>query len=460
MEIKNNKPGMRENPYNDLSQWEMPIYYCESIRDAVDGGFPSDGIYRISLDRGCVLDVLVQNMASVVTSGSVLIGLNGAVTQREKKKGPFFSGTSITKGMGTPSISISDPSLDIDGKVGLAWYAGNEMVPDLPLRIAEIINGFADRYSVRPILFGGSGAGFAALNISTYLSVSHTALVWNPQTRIVKYFARFVEKYLKSAFPRLWSKMYTRAAFLRSDPEPFLKSVLDRSGVSHSLEGKRANQLAQVLYLQNRDDWHVVIHADPYLRQFGSWRRIGSSSFIAENIPFGVVFGNWGKGHVAPPREVIYQLLEFCTANSELFSDERSNIFSLFAKDSYYQWDLCDFDRNSSAVRETADEVEAGRKSHTHEGTLELNVVYSDSTSTVLAELNTYSDSVAEKEGTYAFYLLQNGTRVQTRWYERKPYVTFEVKNIVNAGGELEVVAFSKSKSGVVKRVRRMVSIG
>lgn len=449
---------MRESPYKDLSQWGMPVYQHETIQDAVNNGFALDGIYQISLEDRCVLDVLVQNIGEISGSRSVLIGLNGAVTQRETKKGPFFSGTSITKEIGVPSISISDPTLDIDGKVGLAWYAGNETVPDLPARIAAIINGFAEKHEVRPILFGGSGAGFAALSISSYLNVFHTAVVWNPQTRIVKYFARFVERYVKSAFPKLWSKMYTRSALPRNNPEPFLASLLDRSGISHSLDAKHANQLGQVLFLQNRDDWHVGTHAEPFLQQFGIWRRKGPDSFMAANANFGAVFGDWGEGHAAPPRELIHKLLDFCVANTNIFPDGPSSIFSLFAKDSPYDWPLCT-DKPSPNVRTISGEVTTVERNRAGETLLQLDVVYSNSTSTVLAELSFHPSILDGVGSTYAFYLLVDGKRVQARWYESKPYVAFEVGRDISLDAKLEVVAFSKTTSGLVKRIRKLVSL-
>lgn len=450
--IEPNKHGMKSNPYKDLSPWGLSVYQCVNIHDAINGGLTSDGIYQISLGGDCVLDVLVQNMEFVNSANCVLIGLNGAVTQREIKKGPFFSGTSITKNIGVPSISISDPTLDLDGKVGLAWYAGNEIVPDLPKQIATIINGFASKHHLKPILFGGSGAGFAALNISPHLNVPHLAVVWNPQTRIVKYFARFVEKYLKSGFPKLWAKMYNKSAYTSSssDREAFLSSVLNSSGTSHSLDASCLNRQGQVVFLQNRDDWHVEVHADPFLKALGPWQRAGPASFIDKHKSVGAVFGSWGDGHVPPPRKVVYAALEFCVKNPDVFAGKSLGIFSLFAQEPFFNWTLCldepKFEVAASSAQKSADQQ-----------TLRLEVAYSDSTSTVLAELSIYPKNDKADEGSYAFYLLVNGSIDQVRWYEGKPSVEFKLDTALASDSDIEILAFLRYKEGKTKRIRKFV---
>ena len=401
-----------------------------------------------------VLDVLVQNVNALDHSDSVLIGFNGAVTQREKKKGPFFSGISITKKLGVLSISISDPTLDIDGNIGLAWYAGNEQVPDLPLKLATLITGIARKYNLRPVLFGGSGAGFAALNISPHINVPHIAIVWNPQTRIVKYFARFVERYLKSAFPRLWSKMFTKDNYRNRGREAFLGDILEESGVSHSLESKKLNRSAQIIYLQNRDDWHVQIHAEPFLRELGPWHRCGPSSFQSGAKNVGAIFGNWGEGHAAPPRSTIYSLLKFCVSHQELFSEESSNIFSLFLHESTYSWSLCPDELSSASVSKGDTQLKTPRL---EKSSLELHVVYSEATSAVLAELCLHPKPNEAVENAYAFYLLVNGVRMKSRWYESEPYVAFDVDSNLDPETKVEILAFVKDQFGKIRRARKSV---
>ncbi len=445
---------MTENLHKDLSQWELPVHKSESIEKVVDCGFPSDGIYQVSIGEGVILDVLVQNVCAIGRSDYVLIGLNGAVTQREKKKGPFFSGTSITKKLGVLSISISDPTLDIDGSIGLAWYAGNEQIPDLPLKLAALITGVSQKYNLRPVLFGGSGAGFAALNISPHINVPHVVIVWNPQTRILKYFARFVETYLKSAFPKLWSKMYSKGNYRDRGREAFLGDMLEESGISHSLESKQLNRSAQIIYLQNRDDWHVQVHAEPFLRELGPWRRCGPCSFQSGAMNVGAVFGNWGEGHAAPPRSTIYSLLKFCASHQELFSEESSNIFSLFLQESAYSWSLCP-DELSFANK--SDRDTHPQMPRLEQPTLELHVVYSKATSVVLAELCFHPKPNNEVKNAYAFYLLVNGVRIKSRWYESEPYVAFDVDPNLNPETKVEILAFVKDQFGKIRRARKSV---
>lgn len=447
---------MKENPYKDFSRWELPVFPYADISSALGTGFTQDGIYQIKLADDSTLDILVQNAKALRSAANALVGFNGAVTQREKKKGPFFSGTSVTKGIGVPSISFSDPTLDIDGKVGLAWYAGSEQVLDLPQKIAEVLNGLASQHDLKLILFGGSGAGFAVLNISSYLKAPYIALVWNPQTRIVKYFARFVEKYVKSAFPRLWVKMYSKAVYKEKGAEAFLGSVLNEAGVTHELGPASVNERGQILYLQNRHDWHTDTHAHPFLVQFSPWRKTGPASYLAAGNRVGVVLGDWGEGHAAPPRNTIYELLEFCIGRQDIFSEDQRDVFSLFEKEPAYSWALCEVD--SLSPPSVAPYTVTKRHTPIREEALKLDVVYSCSTSEILVELSVSHADHKTNSYVYAFYLMINGNRAQTRWYENRPYAGFEVAEL-EPDADIEIIGFVKLAPGVIQRVRRRITI-
>ena len=449
---------MTENPYKDFSRWELPVFPCADISSALESGFTQDGIYQIKLADEMTLDVLVQNAKALRSARDALVGFNGAVTQREKKKGPFFSGTSVTKGIAVPSISFSDPTLDIDGQIGLAWYAGCERVPDLPQKIAEILNGLASLYDLKLILFGGSGAGFAVLNISPHLKASHVALVWNPQTRIVKYFTRFVEKYVKSGFPQLWARMYNKTVYKEKGAEAFLSSVLSKAGVVHELGRGGVNERGQVLYLQNRHDWHTETHADPFLVQFGPWEKVGPAAYLAIDKRIGVVLGDWGEGHAAPPRKVIYELLDFCVGCKDIFSKGTHGVFSLFDEESSCPWMLCDEPSSVSQAVAPRPDIAPEPQTSLRERALKLDVVYSRSTSELLVELSLHHADYKKNNFVYAFYLMINGVRAQTRWYENRPYAAFGLAELP-LDVDIEIIGFVKLASGIIQRVRRRIDI-
>ena len=232
------------------------------------------------------------------TSSHALFVFSGAVSNRNGAQPPFFSGLGISGEMGLPLISISDPSLALSESLALGFYGGNEACPDLAIRIAGMVDKISFRHGMTPILMGGSGGGFAALNVSRYCRSQPISFVWNPQTRISHYTRSAVDAYLKTAFPLTYRE--------GNDVREKAEEILGASGVPHSLlDGALPRR---VVYLQNRGDWHMRTHMAPFISRLGA-ERVERCGFYARSRDIAFFAGKWGKGHATPPRDMITQVL-------------------------------------------------------------------------------------------------------------------------------------------------------
>jgi hypothetical protein len=417
--------------YN-VSAWNLPTHSYSDVEAALASKFTSDGIHQIGLGDGQTLDLCIQGLAGLGTRDApqvLLVGFSGAVAARDGKKAPFFSGLSIAKSLGLPIIAVSDPTLALDNQLPLAWYAGSEAVPDLPVRIARVLDHIARQHQVRLLLFGGSGGGFAALLQATLLEVETTVLVWNPQTAIAEYAPQFVAQFIKAAFSGVDETVASVRAEANSKQSERLREVLDLTTITHDVRDLKLPPHVNLLYLQNQSDWHVARHAVPYLTK-KPWRRMGHAAFVEEvNNQLGVFFGHWGQGHVAPPKEILEALLRKLAGGEsivEVVQALSDGLGGLSEVPPHVQWFAAepDFQLMAKAWVEDAQ---------------------------VHATCSTGQETNAANGVTYAFYLLVDGVRQAMRWYETKSDVFFELPAVI---GKLEVVAFARDSLGGQVNVR------
>lgn|GEM_PF-1700511 len=253
--------------------------------------------------NGEKISLFIEGFDTRRSDAPFLVGFSGAVTDRETKTPPFFAGQGISKTLNLPLLSFSDPTLNRSKDIGLAFYAGNDRVPNLPEVLADIINKISAHIGRHALLFGGSGGGFAALSTLRHCNTSFKALVWNPQTIVTGYYRRFVMTYFKTAFPDLYRR--SGAARLK-DPWELAKLIRNEGCRPTIMPWKPAGE---VLYLQNgRDDFHLEKHLSPFLRT-GDWTRLGRSCLTSSEQNVSVCVGNWGEGHAPPPRQMIIKCL-------------------------------------------------------------------------------------------------------------------------------------------------------
>lgn len=396
----------------DLSAWDLPVHQYNSIDSLIYADFNSDGIYQIELTENWTLDLCAQGMHLLKKQERnrvILVGLSGAVANRMGKKAPFFSGLSIAKSLDLPIISVADPTLAMDPDLPLAWYAGSEAFPNLQKQLAHVLDGLSNTHQARLLIFGGSGGGFAALNLATLLECRASILVWNPQTSISDYVPQFVDQFLKVAFPthhRMMSKMDSEPKGIQSR---LLRDALESTGITHSMRGAQLQAGIDLIYLQNQGDWHLTKHAKPYIDQLPPHHKLSTSTTVSSG-QIAVFYGQWGEGHSAPSKEMLQNVLRM----------------------------LAEGDSPVQIVRA----LENGLALPSESTQLQLQVIAKCENGKIYASCRTDNEHQGIK---FAFYLLVDGSRCAVRWYETTTEAYFDFPS---KSGRLEVIGFARDGLG------------
>lgn len=263
-----------------------------------------DGVHRLVVE-GRQIDVLVRfegrrdvDMTPVMFSGALSPG--------QDVRGPIFSGRDICEQLDLPLVAISDPSIGLRPGLELAWYVGSQWcsAQDAIHKILARLHGVASR---KPLLVGGSGGGFAALEQLVRGRQSGAdgwgALVWNPQLDIARYGSASVARFLATCFPSAYLRYAGQGL-----GEVLSQSSADWGFISELYSAAKGGWLENSFIIQERGDWHFAEYIEPLLAlvdaetgQDGSWR--------ADPAMFGFS-GDWGGGHTPPPRELLILLLE------------------------------------------------------------------------------------------------------------------------------------------------------
>lgn len=231
---------------------------------------PSSGRYEIDLG-----DLTIPCSWESRGHGTTFVTFSGALTPNITEL-PAFVGWGTTRHLRCNVLMISDPSLAIDPKLRLGWYAGSTAQPDLQTQLTEIIQRFAG--DSRTVLFGASGGGYAALEQARRLPGS-VVIASNPQTDILKYSPRDVERYLSIA----WNSTADEGSAL-----PFAHEVV--TAYSSPVD-------AQVVYIQNESDqFHIDNHEQPFREQLHPDNQVH------------FVRGAFGDGHVGPDKDQFMRL--------------------------------------------------------------------------------------------------------------------------------------------------------
>ena len=217
---------------------------------------------------------------------------------RDSCNPPFFAGLGVTSSTTASLFVPSDPVLELDANLSIAWHFGCE-----GLRLQAITVSIVEKLRMilrapHVVAWGGSGGGFAAIRVAKDIPGS-IALPWNPQTNIAKYFPEAVSRYLRIAFPTVST----------DGPIPSDGGQFPSFCTEEFLDGYKGN----ILYLQESSDWHVGAHLKPFLASFCG--KAGSDIAGAPNFS-GLVtdqlylhLDHWGNGHVPPGKDVISRIL-------------------------------------------------------------------------------------------------------------------------------------------------------
>lgn len=406
----------------DVQAWAQPVHVYDSIDAFIAAPRFYDGVHCIKVAENQSIDLLFQGFVEAdgqIPGCSILIGFTAAVPARSGKKAPFFSGMNIARSAGLPLIAVADPTLGLDEDLPLGWYAGNASVTDLSEGIARLLDAVAYRFDKRLILFGGSNGGFAALRQATLLHAHSTILVWNPQTSISEHlWPRYIIDYIVVAFPHLKRDADDLRAS-KSIGSAGIRKILDKTGVVHDVCDLVVSPQADIIYLQNQSDEHVGAHATPYFKRY-ECRRIGKASYSCSGEGrSGIHFGNWGNGHVVPPLGVLVSVIRNVEAGLSVV-DILAKLDAAANNIENYSW--LD-DRADLFLTVRASAVEGG----------------------VLAECEVSGGLNQTSGWVFAFYLLVDGVRVATRWYEKSSSYLFD-QDV--SGQSIKVIGFAKDAVG------------
>lgn len=290
---------MRQN--KNYQQWKNLHIEWDNLDDFRNrwGGEP--GVHTVIFSNSNIpVDLYANEHIKNSNFESIAVFFTGAVSARAGKKGPFFSGLGISGKNKIPMIAISDPTLDKDPELSLAWYLTG---PDD--RFADNLKSTLEAVYAATgkelILVGGSGGGFAALNFAAKLDCESSVLVWNPQTDIYDYAERFVKQYLRSQFN------FSHASLARPDWKSYCRLRTDRVLTTSVVGRDTLTRPKRVVYLQNESDWHKDKHLKPL---WNTVSQVALGSGLNELDPQHVVLvKDFASGHTPPPPSLIAEIL-------------------------------------------------------------------------------------------------------------------------------------------------------
>ncbi len=233
--------------------------------------------YQVIVENGLPIDINVQNRGYDTT----VVFFQGAIDPRWTL--PAFAGMGVSSETAVNRIFISDPSLVLTDRLNLGWFVGNSRM-NIQKNLLDIIGHITDIWGEQRLVFyGASGGGFASLYFSAHFPGS-LAIVSNPQTNVANYESAAVERFAEVCYG------------VRGD-EPMRQ--LPDDVTTDLLELYREPRGNVVAYMQNSTDVsHVEKHMNPLLAAAHPDNEIH------------VLLGDWGEGHVAPPKPIHVQALD------------------------------------------------------------------------------------------------------------------------------------------------------
>ncbi|MEX3611028.1 hypothetical protein VVR12_08265 [Rothia sp. LK2588] len=286
----------------DYRRWAKCRTEWYSFEEFINSKYISDGVHTIQLGKTTFELFSSGHPFNNNQYENIPVFFSGAVSRRDKLIPPFFSGLSLGKDLGVPFIAISDPLVDQHSQIGLAWYTGS-----VDHWFQGLLAKFFQQLNIKKhkkfFFVGGSGGGFAALYQSPRNPTISSCLTWNPQTSIFKYWENHVKKYLRYAgIPgsilekknwiedtRNWTSR--KIAFDLQSPDKIFRN----------------NKL---LYLQNKSDWHVQEHLEPWLgnKEWTAQGAKGPKIFAHDSMHI-IVQADFAEGHAPVPTPTILNAL-------------------------------------------------------------------------------------------------------------------------------------------------------
>ncbi|WP_201511649.1 DUF6270 domain-containing protein [Psychrobacter alimentarius] len=404
---KINSISLSHLKYEGFKRWNKKTYLNVSEEEMFNLlPYNDAALYSVDYDSEIVpLDVMFKSFKkeNIIEHKKILVSFNGAITKRNQKNNPFFSKMDLSGeiSQNLPFIAFSDPSLYLSKNLALAWYNGNYLFTNLVSTIARILDKILLLYpdeDYQIVLCGGSGAGYAILNILNYIDNSDkmSALIWNPQIVLSEYKLGAFKSYLKYCYPNLNPDSYS----LKSD----LKKLISDNRVSEEVG---INIKSKVIVLMNEDDHnHIFKHVSNFIKRLnikGDYIYGHNYLFLEDN--FKVIFGCWGKDHAVPYRSDIKLFLKILLKNE-------------FDKIKEEQTGLVPLHNNKLLTKDDFDNVP-------DVDWLEmLSITYNEKESDILIRFD-----IDKYYSIYnlVYYLVHKGVTVKSRWNTKSTKLRFKV---------------------------------
>jgi len=282
----------------DLTSWGG-ILFSGSV-EALGSVKMRDGIYEVLFGEK-ILYMRVINSKYLSQTESICVCLNAAISSRENKTPPYFSGEGISNSVGCCLISFSDPSTHIEG-IDLGWYVGNEKWLNFQKDLVHLIEAISQKLSKNIVIFGGSGGGYASFALSKLFSRKALIIGMNPQFDISLYPS--CNNFATRAFPK--SNISSMQNFSKKREE--WNHFFLQKGLITSFTQLDLNPLCDYLLLQSWNDTHHLRLHTPSVLPF--LETLSLSKFYGSENNLSFFLGPWGDRHSVVWKEHITLVLQ------------------------------------------------------------------------------------------------------------------------------------------------------
>lgn len=259
----------------DLSKYNNLKTFRYSEANELVSSNISSGLHTLHSNNR-YFDFIYENKQS-----NILFVTFGAAAGVDKPTYPVFSRLKMASLAGVDCLALSDVGQSSPENLKTTWHLGTHKLPTNEL-IVKLIRRLIAKYKYKTvILFGSSAGGFAALNTGRKIPGS-IVVVMNPRTDLLMN---------PTTYDEFISKAYSN----------------NHSAVSENISMCDAYSVPtgnRVIYIQNMED--EVYYKNHFI------------PFFEKNINHSkIISGNWGSGHVIPPRWVFEGVLQFIFNNPD-----------------------------------------------------------------------------------------------------------------------------------------------
>lgn len=236
-----------------------------------------------------VFDFFYEDRGAPVTLVTFTAAVNPSIM-----KYPLFSSRPVAERLNVNFLSFADPASGGDTALTTFWHLGTAEIPShkvVPKIISKALN---DGSGEHLLIFGSSAGGFAALNYGAQFPGS-AVMVMNPRVSLLNEPKR-TSRYVPVAFPGC------------NVTEKLRELPYDLSKVYATAQDN------QVFYLQNMQD--------PIYKR-NHYAHFEKSVHGRDDITF--ITGDWGDGHVVPPRDLFEGVLASLVASAPNWDASSTN---------------------------------------------------------------------------------------------------------------------------------------